>query len=79
MCPPSRIPKRSTPSRTENSRVRGFQSRHWGWWYLSIGVGYLLLAIVNSLQHARLRGVILRIIVALGFAMLAGIQFRYGR
>jgi hypothetical protein len=59
--------------------VRGFQSRHWGWWYLSIGVGYLLLAIVNSLQGARLAGVILRIVVALGFAMLAGIQFRYGR
>ena len=59
--------------------MRGFQSRHWGWWYLSIGVGYLLLAIVNSLQGARLAGVILRIVVALGFAMLAGIQFRYGR
>jgi hypothetical protein len=59
--------------------VRGFQSRHWGWWYLSIGVGYLLLAIVNSLKGARLAGVILRIVVALGFAMLAGIQFRYGR
>jgi len=59
--------------------VRGFQSKHWGWWYLSIGVGFLLLAIVNSLQHAGLPGVILRIIVALGFAMLAGIQFRYGR
>ena len=59
--------------------MRGFQSRHWGWWYLSIGVGFLLLAIVNSLQHARLAGVILRIVIAFGFAMLAGIQFRYGR
>jgi len=36
--------------------MRGFQSKHWGWWYLSIGVGFLLLAIVNSLQHARLAG-----------------------
>ena len=59
--------------------MRGFQSRHWGWWYLSIGVGFLLLAIVNSLQDAPLGGVILRIVVALGFAMLAGMQFRYGR
>jgi hypothetical protein len=59
--------------------MRGFQSKHWGWWYLSIGIGFLLLAIVNSLQHARLAGVILRIVVALGFAMLAGMQFRYGR
>ena len=42
-------------------------------------MGFLLLAIVNSLQHARLAGVVLRIIVALGFAMLAGIQFWYGR
>jgi hypothetical protein len=75
----SPTPKRSMRSHTENRRVRGFQSRHWGWWYLSIGLGYLLLAIVNSLQGARLAGVILRIVVALGFAMLAGIQFRYGR
>jgi hypothetical protein len=59
--------------------MRGFQSKHWGWWYLSIGVGFLLLAIVNSLQDAPLGGVILRIVVALGFAMLAGMQFRYGR
>lgn len=59
--------------------MRGFQSKRWGWWYLSIGVGFLLLAIVNSLQHARLAGVILRIVIAFGYAMLAGIQFRYGR
>lgn len=59
--------------------MRAFQSKHWGWWYLSIGVGFLLLAIVNSLQHMRLWGVILRVIVALGFAMLAAMQFRYGR
>ena len=59
--------------------MRGFQSKHWGWWYLSIGVGFLLLAIANSLQHARLAGVVLRIVVAFGFAMLAGMQFWYGR
>jgi hypothetical protein len=59
--------------------VRGFQSKHWGWWYLSIGLGFLLLAIVNSLQHARLAGVVLRIVVAFGFAMLGIMQFRYGR
>ena len=63
----------------ENGFVRGFQSRHWGWWYLSIGLGFLLLAIVNSLQHARLWAVALRIVVAFGFALLAIMQFRYGR
>ncbi len=59
--------------------MRGFQSRHWGWWYLSIGLGFLLLAIVNEMQGARLWGVVLRIVVALGFILLANLQFRYGK
>jgi hypothetical protein len=63
----------------DNSQVRGFQSKQWGWWYLSIGIGFLLLAIVHQLQSAGLGAVGLRIVVALGFVMLAWLQFRYGR
>jgi hypothetical protein len=59
--------------------MRGFQSRRWGWWYLSIGVGYLLLAIVRVLQGARLIDIAVRIVIALGFVALASMQFRYGR
>jgi hypothetical protein len=59
--------------------VRGFQSKHWGWWYLSIGLGFLLLAVVHLLQGASLGAIALRIAVAIGFVLLAWTQFRFGR
>ena len=59
--------------------MRGFQSKHWGWWYLSIGLGFLLLAIVHLLQGAGVGAVALRVIVAIGFVLLANVQFRYGK
>jgi hypothetical protein len=59
--------------------MRGFQSKHWGWWYLSIGLGFLLLAVVHLLQGASLGAVALRIVVAIGFVLLASLQFRYGK
>jgi len=59
--------------------MRWFQSRHWGWWYLSIGVGFLLLALVYQLQGAGWQAVALRIGVAAGFAILGWIQLRSGR
>jgi hypothetical protein len=63
----------------ENGTVRRFQSRHWGWWYLSIGLGFLLLAIVYRLQGGTRTDIWLRIGVATGFAILGWIQLRYGR
>ena len=62
----------------DNEQVRGFQSKHWGWWYLSIGLGFLLLAIVHQLQGARIGSVALHVAVALGFVLLAWMQFRFG-
>lgn len=59
--------------------MRWFQSRHWGWWYLSIGFGFLLLAIVHLMQGASRADVILRIAVAAGFALMGWMQLRYGR
>jgi hypothetical protein len=59
--------------------MRGFQSRNWGWWYLSISIGFLLLAIVNTMRGARLAATVLRIFIAIGFALLSWIQFRYGQ
>jgi hypothetical protein len=59
--------------------VRGFQSRHWGWWYLSIGLGFLLLAIVQSMRGFGPGRVAIRLVIALGFALLGAMQFRYGR
>jgi Na+/citrate or Na+/malate symporter len=63
----------------DNGLVRGFQSKHWAWWYLTIGLGFLLLAVVYLLQGARLAAVILRISVAIGFALLGWMQYRFGR
>jgi len=63
----------------DNGLVRGFQSRHWGWWYLSIGLGFLLLAIVHIIRGAGLPVTALRIVIAIGFALLASMQFRFGR
>ena len=59
--------------------MRGFQSKYWGWWYLSIGIGFLLLAIVNTMRGARLAAIVIRIVIAIGFALLSWMQFRYGR
>jgi hypothetical protein len=59
--------------------VRGFQSKYWGWWYVSIGVGFLLLAIVNTMRGGHLAAVAVRIAIAIGFALLGLMQFRYGR
>jgi hypothetical protein len=59
--------------------VRLFQSKHWGWWYLSIGAGFLLLALVHLLQGAPWTAVILRAAVAAGFAILGWMQLRNGR
>lgn len=64
----------------DNSLVRGFYSKHWGWWYLSIGVGFLLLAIAAEVTNrARLLHTVMRLIIAVGFAVLAALQFRYGK
>jgi hypothetical protein len=59
--------------------VKGFQSKYWGWWYVTIGLGFLLLAIVNTMRGARLAGIVIRIVIAIGFALLGWMQFRYGR
>jgi len=59
--------------------VRGFESRRWGWWYLSIGIGFVLLAVVHLLQGAALGAIALRLVVAVGFILLAWMQFRFGR
>ena len=59
--------------------MRGFQSKQWGWWYLSIALGFLLLAVVHVLQGAGVGAVALRIAVSVGFALLGWMQFRFGR
>jgi hypothetical protein len=58
--------------------VRGFQSKYWGWWYLAIGIGFLLLAIVNTMRGGNLAAIVARVVIAIGFECLAWLQFRSG-
>ena len=58
--------------------MNGFQSKYWGWWYIAIGVGFLLLAIVNVMRGARLASIVARLVIAIGFELLGWMQFRRG-
>ena len=59
--------------------MRAFQSKHWGWWYVCIGVSFLLLSIVRLLRGERMGVVALRLAVAAGFGLLGWMQLRFGR
>jgi hypothetical protein len=59
--------------------LRGFESKYWGWWYVAIGVGFLLLAIVNTMRGASVAAIAIRLVIAIGFEILGLIQFRTGR
>lgn len=45
---------------------------------MAIGVGFLLLAIVNTMRGAPLAGIVIRIVIAIGFELLGWLQFRTG-
>jgi hypothetical protein len=59
--------------------MRGFESKYWCWWYIAIGIGFLLLAVVNTIRGAPLAAIIVRIVIAVGFELLGWMQFRHGR
>jgi hypothetical protein len=52
----------------------GKRSRVLGWWYLSIGAGFLLLGLNRLLMHDRAWLVLLRWLVAAGFFLLGGLE-----
>lgn len=60
------------------ARQRTTRSRLFGWWYLSIGAGFVLLGINRWLQGERLWLVLLRWAIAAGFFLLGGAEFRSG-
>ena len=59
--------------------MRGVQTKYQGWWYIAIGIGFLLLAIVNTMRGARLAGIVVRLVIAVGFEILAWMHFRSSR
>jgi hypothetical protein len=46
-------------------------SRLFGWWYLCVGLGFVLLAIRNWIAHAAPWAVAIRFVIAAGFLLLA--------
>ncbi len=52
------------------------RSRLYAWWYLTIAIGFLLLAINRTLAGEKAWLIVLRIVIALGFAALAYLEFR---
>jgi hypothetical protein len=57
---------------------RTTRSRLFGWWYISIGLGFLLLGVSRLIQGERMWLIILRWIIAAGFFALGYIELRYG-
>jgi hypothetical protein len=46
------------------------RARMFGWWYVSIGIGFGLLAIRNFIYGARPGSIVLRALIAAGFVIL---------
>jgi hypothetical protein len=52
------------------------RSRFFAWWYLTIALGFALLAINQAFIRRDMWPVVLRLVIAAGFAALAYIEFR---
>ncbi len=50
--------------------------RWFAWWYASIAVGFLLLAITQGLIGGTFWAVALRVLIAIGFAALSWFEFK---
>jgi hypothetical protein len=49
------------------------------WWYVAIAVGFWLLAINRALAREQPWLVALRLVIGIGFALLAALEFRTTR
>jgi hypothetical protein len=55
--------------------MRGGRFRWFGWWYAAIAAGFALLAINRALVGEKLWLVGVRVVISLGFALLAYMEF----
>jgi hypothetical protein len=52
------------------------KQRSWlAWWYLTIAVGFALLALSHIITHDRPLGIAVRLIIAAGFGLLSYMEF----
>jgi len=56
--------------------MRRRRSRLLAWWYVAIASGFALLAIVYALRREKLWLIGVHIIIALGFGVLAAMEFQ---
>jgi hypothetical protein len=56
--------------------MRRLNSRWMAWWYTTIALGFALLAINRAIVGEKLWLIGVRIVIALGFAALAVMEFR---
>lgn len=52
------------------------RTRLFGWWYVSIGIGFALLAIRNLIYGGQILGIVLRSLIAFGFVVLGAVTLR---
>lgn len=52
------------------------KGRWYGWWYLSIALGFALLAARQALIDGSLSGILVRIVIAAGFTALGAAHLR---
>lgn len=53
------------------------RSRLYAWWYFTIALGFLLLAINRALFAERTWLIVLRLVIAAGFAALGYLELRF--
>jgi hypothetical protein len=56
--------------------VRRLSSRWMAWWYSTIALGFVLLAINRAIVGEKLWLIGVRVVIALGFGTLAFMEFR---
>jgi hypothetical protein len=56
--------------------MRRLNSRWMAWWYTTIALGFALLAINRAIVGEKLWLIAVRVVIALGFAALALMEFR---
>jgi hypothetical protein len=56
--------------------MRRLNSRWTAWWYSAIALGFVLLAINRAIVGEKLWLIGVRVVIALGFATLAVMEFR---
>jgi hypothetical protein len=55
------------------------RSRWFAWWYFSIALGFVLLAVSRALAGERAWPIALRFVIAAGFAALGYLEFHSNR